>query len=86
MLRAPVVLCYMTLGNSLSLPGLQVLICLCCLYHDLCKMLMSDNTERGMALGKPMVQEGVLIKGSVHMLVCDQKPGRQTPVPLGVLL
>lgn len=84
--RALVVLCYMTLGSSLSLPGLQVLICLCCLNQGLCKMLMSYNTERGTALGKPTMQEGVLIKGSVHMLVCNQQPGRQTPVPLGVLL
>lgn len=86
MLRAPVVLCYMTSGNSLSLPGLQVLLCLCCLYQGLCKMLVSYNTERGTALGEPTMQEGVLIKGSVHMLVCNQKPWRQTPVPLGVLL
>lgn len=86
MLGAPVVLCYMILGHSLSLPGLQLLICLCCLYRGLCKMPVSYNTERGKALGESAEQKGVLIKGSVHMLLCNQKPGGQTPVPLGVPL
>lgn len=84
-------LCYMTLGHS-SLPGLQFLICqeaddnLYRLRQGFRKRLVSDNTERRKALGKSTAQEGVLIKGSVHTLIWNQKPRRQAQVPLGLLL